>query len=360
MFMLKKLVLASVVCGSFACMDVEGPATSSVPPEHVLANFHINTNAVIMKVGDTLQLTAIPMAMDSSLIDPIEGDGVVWRSVSPADVEVDSQGRVYGKRVIALPVNIIATYKHRLTTKADTIPVYVTAEKYAATEVRLVALDSLRVGARATGVAPRIRIDVYHGDLLAIKGARLHIESSSIGIALAYAARLGPDGEDVYTVTNSKSHIGKFVVKASGNLYGTEIADSLIFNGIYQALTNFAIGQPSENAPPQFSVNPFETETRFLVQPCGLVLIASVGLTQPVDLIFSDSLEDSSSCYDDGSFPLGSVTIGGNITNIVGAGAKYNMRKSTGSGKIIVRIRNSVTKELYPGEMHYYIMRPES
>lgn len=334
-----------------ACSDFEGPRADRVKDSDILTRVAINSEAVIMKQGDSINLSATLYSMDGTELSGVDHSLVEWSSASPIDATVDSTGKVIARRVVTAPVSIIAKAEYKGTTKADTIPVYITEESYRASEVRVVALDSTRVGALGT-TATRVRIDIYDNDSLIIKGARIHIESTVKGVAVNFAGGGGPLGDALFSVQNAASHIGPFYIKVKGNLYGAEVSDSIEFTGLYPAMVIFTVAYNSNTGEYVFAsgINPLVPQ---LLQPCAVMVIMVNGNPEPIDLIFSDSTESNINCAS--NYPPMFPTMIQNVNggNLIGIPVPnpgtfpYMQRRSGGTGLISMRIRSTTSKELF-------------
>lgn len=346
-----------------ACSDFEGPRADRVNDSDILTRVAINSEAVIMKQGDSINLSATLYSMDGTELTGVDHSLIEWSSASPIDATIDSTGKVIARRVVTAPVSIIAKLEYKGTTKADTIPLYITADSYTATEVRLVALDSNRIGALGTG-ATRVRIDIYDNENLIIKGARIHIESTVSGVAVNYAGGGGSLGDALFSVQNTASHVGPFYIKVKGNLYGSEISDSLEFTGLYPAMVIFSIAYNSNTGEYAFAsgINPLIPQ---LLQPCAVMVIMVNGNPEPIDLIFSDSTDSNINC-DPNHPPMFPTMIqnvnGGNLLGIPVPNPgtfPYMQRRSGGTGLISMRIRSAASKELIGPTAQFDVRTPD-
>jgi hypothetical protein len=337
-------LLAATVGG---CVDVKGPVPKPLGSSDVLAAVEITAPAVMMVLSDTVQLGIRAIAMDNSEI-PVDPMRIQWKSLDSSQVYVDSLGRVIGRVQSTIAVDIIATYRHERTTKADTIPVYVTATKLDATSIRLVAVDSTRVGTNAF-TFPRIRVDLYRGDTLVMQGAQIPITAPK-PVTITYSAFGGPNLEPVFSVDN-KSYLGKFWIKAAAQLYGNLVADSIEFRGIYPAAAwsmwvvadqdgNFVANEMSPDMPIPNA------------QPCAIVAVILFAMT-PIDIVFSDSTASSTGCepipldwFEEVGLPPGNDIIGGNVLNL--QPFSIAIRRSNTQGQISLYLRDAITKERIP------------
>lgn len=362
MFSSTCLIAPLLVLGITGCSDFEGPRIDQVSESNILTRVVINTESVIMKLGDSINLSAKLFSINGSELTGVPASRIQWSSSSSVDATVDSTGKVKARRVVTAPISIVAKLEYNGTTKADTIPVYITATSYNASQVRIIALDSTRVGAVAMN-SPRVRIDIYDNDELVIKGARIHVESSVKGIDITYAGSGGALGDALFSVRNTPAHIGPFFVKVKGNLYGTEISDSVEFTGLYTGSLFFNIGYDANSG--EYRVGGLNPTVAQLVQPCAIIMIMVTGNPEPVDLIFSDSTSSEIDC--DPNYPRLFATViqniaGGNLFNIPipPPGAfPYMQRRSGGVGIVEMRVRLSGSKKLVGPSVRFDVRTPD-
>ncbi len=341
-----------------ACVDIEGPVSKPLAPDQILASVRINRPAVMMQLADTLDLDIIATALNDAPIS-VNPEKLRWISKDPSQVTVDSLGRVVGLTETPVAVEVIASYTHERTTKADTIPIVVTATRLDATGIKLVAVDSNKVGIDGL-LQPRVRVDLYQGETLVMKGVQIPLRAPK-PVALTFSLFGGPDEDPVYSVDN-RGYIGKFWINASTDLYGVEVADSIEFTGVYSSMAaalwllsdedgNFLPNEmPADQSPP-------------LVQPCALV-IAVVFTPRVLDLVFSDSTASSDGCGPIppnaleiiSLVPLGLNGVGGNLLNM----PPYSVvvRRSNTKGVVSFYARDAVTKERLPISRRYEVADP--
>jgi hypothetical protein len=347
-------MLGGCVLALTACLEIEGPETPAVDPNEILAKFRFSTRAVMMTVGDTLRLPVQAVAMNNTELTFDRRD-IIWRSQDSAVVYVDTLGTVLARAQTTTPVRIVATYQRSGVTLADTIVVYVTLNKLSATSVRLIALDSTRVGI-GDGYAtfPRIRVDLYEDTAIAVRGAQLPLTTPSY-VSTIFSATGGPENEPVYFVNITRYYLGSFWITASINLYGVEVRDSVRFEGLYPAgaILNYLVpneeGEIVAGMPPSNQV--------LTLQPCAVVLILSAVTDRNIDIVFSDSTASSSGCapmpesiLQQGYFglPFTDHIVGGNMTNVrppefMPLGVL--VRRSSTIGEISWYVRDAVTKQ---------------
>lgn len=339
-------VFASIV----ACVDIEGPSRESMGPSDVLAQIKIRSEAIMIAKGDSHRIDFDLIAMNE---DAIEYDKahIKWSTLESQTVPITSDGVIYGREISRAPIRIIASYEHRNVTKLDTVSVYVTDGRIDANEIRFTSIDSNRIGAHPLTGYPRVRVDLYKDGLLVEKGSLIPIQVDP-PVTVTADPTGGPDAEPVYRVNNDRLLIGNFLVRASLNLYGNVVTDSLSFTGLYGSMVApiIVVGDLPEgyNAPlPLLDTIPMRT-----AQLCSNQFILNMG-TVEFDVLFSDSTESSTSC---GALPAGASGllgfpgygefIGGNVLRI--PPGKAAIRKSRTDGVISYSVRYSSTQEIIP------------
>ncbi len=359
----RSLILCVLILLSAACVDLQGPELAPLKPEDVLADVSVGSDAVMIKIGDTLKLTATALAMNGAPID-IDNDNLIWNTVDPSQVQIDSKGSLIARATTVTPVNITVSYKYGPVTMVDTVAVTVTAAKLDVTDLKLVSLDSNRVGALAALGYPRVRAELYNGNNLVEKGARLPI-TVRYPVKVNLVLNGGPDGEHIYKVNNDLGFLGKFWVRSSVNLYGQIVSDSIEFLGLYPAVlsgmmvgSNFLTGE----------ITPFARGyggDRVNVQPCALIIVGHLDFFHgPADAVFSDSASQGDDCdpvsmsdLQEGlksigqTFAVNQFVTGGNFYGL--SYFSIGVRRSSGIGTVEVYARNSATKQRYPIEIRY-------
>jgi hypothetical protein len=333
-----------------ACVDIQGPAMEQLPPSDILAEVRIRSNAIMIEEGDSLQVEFDLIAMNNDRI-PLDPNNIKWESRESQIVSVSPTGMIYGRSVSSAPVFVIVEYVHKYVTKRDTVSVYVTDGRIDANGIKLVALDSNRIGGIGFNGAPRVRIDLYKDGTLVQKGALIPIQIDPPAKATADAMG-GPDNEPVYRITNQDLLIGKFWIRSSLNLYGNEVNDSILFTGLYSdfvlpAITALTVAPNSGLPVPLLDTVPINT-----YQVCAINLILNLSM-ETVDVIFSDSTASPTGCAPGDPAILSAIGlpaygdfIGGNVLSLppfMGA-----IRRSNTTGVIVFRIRKSSTKEELP------------
>lgn len=341
-----------------ACVDVEGPAPIALSPGDILAEVRFPTRAVMMEMDDSLTLLPQVVAMNgTSLV--VEPRQIIWKSEDSIRVYVDTLGKLTARIADDIPVKIIASYWRFGITKADTIPVYVTPTRIDATEIRLLPIDSSRVGSGIGFGKPRVRADLYKDGEVVVSGASIPM-TVPLPVVLIYSREGGPDKEPVYLVNNDKGYLGEFWVKASVNLYGTEVVDSVLFNGIFPAGNlGITILPGNDGGITAIEMAPDAIVRSF--QPCGWVSVI-VSIADPIDVVFSDSAADGDVCapipeevlIQGAGFPVKRSIVGGNMLNI-GHDSSVGflpftqfLRRSNTVGSITYYVRHAVTKKRLP------------
>lgn len=333
-----------------ACVDIQGPEMEPLKPNDVLAEIKISSTAIMIAKGDSHQIDFKLIAMNDETI-PVDLDRIKWTSVESQIVSVSNTGVIRGLDVSEGPIHVAVEYEHKYVTKFDTVSVYVTNERIDANSIRLIALDSTRVGGFAAYGGPRVRVDLYKDGALVEKGALIPIQVDLPALASPDGVG-GPNGEPVYRITNDKSIIGKFWVRSSLNLYGNEVNDSLSFTGLYSGFVVPAFGVGSvtpENAPP---IPVLDTIQLKFYQACALQMIMNLSMDS-VDIVFSDSTASSSGCIPMGTGAIEGIGlgvhgefVGGNVLNM--PPFSIALRKSNTTGVITFSARKSATKERLP------------
>lgn len=357
-------LITSSLLGVLGCSDLQAPKPKQYDEASVLTRVVLNTEAVIMKVGDSIQLAASLYSINGAHLLDIGSAKIEWISSSPLDATVDTAGLIKARRTVTAPVRIIAKLQYNGVTKADTVPLYVTANSYTASEVKIVAIDSNKMGP-ITFVPPRVRVDVYNGSELVIKGARIQIESSIPGIAVNYAGAGGVLGDAIFSVLNTPAYLGKFYLRVKGNLYGNEVADSIEFTGLYPDQQGLSITYDEQTQSYNVSNNSSERGLVYKMQPCGYLGIAVRFNPEPIDILFSDSssmpvpCEPNVGVYLAHFYPDPSAIIpqlGGNIYNVppqLGGSQFLVQRRSGNLGIITARVRLSGSKQFVGDSVSY-------
>lgn len=347
---MNRWTLSLVLLLGAACVDIQGPEMEVLAPSDVLAEIKIRSSAIMIAKGDSHQIGFDLIAMNEDTI-PVDWKSIKWISSESQIVSVDSTGLVRGLEVSDGPILVATEYHHKYVTKVDTVRIYVTDGRIDADQIRLVALDSTRVGGFGVYGTPRVRVDLFKGGTLVEKGALIPIQVDAPAVA-DVDGEGGPSMEPVYRIRNEKYLIGKFWVRASLNLYGNEVNDSLSFTGLYNDLPIPAIG--AVDIPPNYSepIPVLDTLPLHLYQLCAAQLILNVS-SEPVDIVFSDSTASATGCLlgppdalNSFGLPVHGEIIGGNVINMPPFSIAF--RKSNTPGVISFRIRKSATKEYIP------------
>lgn len=348
--LLAGLFIVAIVLIASGCMNDKEPTAPVIDASNAFASLNFTTNVAYVQQGDTLPLSLIATAIDGSTI-PINTDSIHWVSADSSLVHVDTLGRIIGRGLTQLPVEVVARYTHAFTTRTDTINVYVTLDGFRATQVKITVLDSTRVGADADANSPRLRVDLIDDNGEVRNPDALPIFKPE-SIFLTYSPIGGPLGEPVYFVKSIGTYFGRFWIKASFNLYGVEVRDSVEFTGLhrYKLVTITAIEAPDGT----ISASGMDSTGRITVQSCGRVGFLLV-LSRPVDVVFSDSLAPSDGCDPLSESALSDISyygevykgdsIGGNLLNLQPVGYSFYYRRSNTKGQISWYIRDAITKE---------------
>ncbi len=333
-----------------ACVDIQGPEREPLAPGDVLSEIKVRSNAIMIANGDSLQIPFDIIATNNDILT-VDPENIRWKSLEAQVVSVSPSGVVKGLNISSGPIFVTVQYSLNNVTRHDTVSVYVTDGRIDANELKLIAVDSTRMGGTgASGSVPRVRIDLYKDGFLVRKGALIPLQVDAPAVATA-SAQGGPDGEPVYRITNQRSMLGKFWIRSSLNLYGNEVNDSISFTGLYgdyviPAIFASTITPGSEPAIPVLDTIPLKT-----FQLCAVQLILNMSMDM-IDVVFSDSTASSTDCdvgdssVLDVGFPAHGIFIGGNVLNIPPFSAA--VRKSRTEGVISYTIRKSSNKELMP------------
>lgn len=347
-------LVVGVILGISGCTDIKGPTVPTIDDSDAFASLSFTTKVAYIQKGDTLPLRLIATAADGSSI-PVNINSVSWSSSDSSLVHVDSLGRIVARGVTLLPVDIVAVYRHSFTTRTDTVQVYVTFDEFQAATVRMIAIDSARVGTGAlyTGTFPRLKVELRdgNGDLLNIGKLPLSKPGS---ISTTYNQTAGPSGEPVYLINSSGRVFGKFWIKASFNFYGVEVRDSVEFTGTHRY--GLPLHKVVESSDGVFSFDGPDGAGRLSIQPCGVISFA-LEIFRAVDIVFSDSASSSGGCEPLSEAGLGTVIyygdiykgdfIGGNLLNIQ-PGLSWYFRRSNSKGELNWYVRDATTKEPIP------------
>lgn len=311
---LSSLSLASIVLFGTACADIQGPGQEEIPAEQVLSFVTASTPSIVMQLGDSLQLGLSATSIVETEIPILNPEEITWSSADPEQVEVDSTGMVRARRLTVSNVNVIASWQHNTITKSDTVPVIVTADRYDITSIRLVVVDSNKVGGGPLiGVPPRVRIDGMVGSDVAFEGIYMHV-SVPKQINIAFGRSLGDAGEDVFLIDNPNYWTGKFNVVAAGTVYGVPVADSVEWTALHVFVFQTSLGENLETGDvSDFYYSDDLGPLSIFQQACGLYVIMNLS-SQPVDIIWDDSTA-ASDCGPDLN-GLESLIVEGNKHNL--------------------------------------------
>lgn len=350
------------VAVTMGCVDIEGPRPPALGSDQILSELRFSSRAIIMNAADTMEAGVRGVAMDGSSITVNRGE-VIWRSLDSAIVYIDTLGRISSRvSKTGSPVGISASWTLHGVTRFDTISVQVTENRSDVTGVKLVSLDSTTVGSIETTAGiqpPRIRVDLYNGDQLVQAGAELPISVPSQVTAGYDAPSSKNNNEAGYFIRNQLTYLGPFWVRASVNLYGNEVSDSLLFQGVYPSLTTTALIAFVEGDLMEIEMGPDDPVPA--IQPCGWVVIGMLNLRdRSVDVVFSDSTADETGCEE---IPVSLLQAGwnnmpfsGSFTGGIARGLHLSgpfpfgwwVRRSNTVGQISWYMRDATTGERLP------------
>lgn len=342
-------ILIAAVSG---CVDVGGPEMPPLASNDILAEISVRSRAIMIAQGDSHQIQFDLIAMNEGVI-PYNIDNITWVSQDPLIVSVNEHGVLYGADITDDPVQVTVSYNHNYVTKFDTVSIYVTNGRIDANEIRLIAIDSTRVGGSGMFGNPRVRVDLYKNGSLVRKGALIPITVEEPAEAIVDGFG-GPDREPVYRITNMRYLIGKFWVRSSLNLYGNEVNDSLSFTGLNNDFINPAIGIWPVADPLNPPVTVLDTMPLNLYQLCAMQMIMNLSM-DAVDIVYSDSAASPTGCDPvpesqldsmNLGFPRYGQFIGGNVLNMPPYSLAF--RKSSTAGIVSYRVRKSATGEYLP------------
>ncbi len=351
-------IWGGILLSCIGCVDIQEPLSPPIEARNVFAEFHFTSDAMMTRVGDTLQLSLKAVAIDGSPLQ-IDLQKVQWKSLDSVRVYVDTFGRVVAKTVVTLPVEVQATYTSGTSTRTAVIPVYVTAsEVLSASSLRIVVLDSTRVGYGDGPIYPRIRLDLYDGVNRVRKGVQLPV-TIPIPFKATYVQTGGPEQEPVYFVSNGGARLGKFWVKSFVNLYGVEVADSVEFTGTYPFMASWTLGEDSAGNP--VSSGPSGLG---VTAPCGVIRLMNFG-PRPIEVVFNDSGSNIGGC---GALPQNVLAFYGWIFPVFDAvgdsvitvpSYAVGIRRSATRGEVSWYLRDPVTKERLPVSGFYNSIHTE-
>ncbi len=337
-----------IICSG--CVDIEGPEMEPLAPDQILSRVRFSSSAAMIAEGDSLKVGLSIYAMNGEVI-PFNRDSVTWSSSESKVVGVSPDGTIHALKVSDGPILVTATYNYKYVTKSDTVSIYVTNETIDANEIRLISIDSNRVGQNNPFGDPRVRVDLYKNGNLVQAGALVPVEVD-LPAGSTVDKTGGPNGELVHRINNFKSLTGKFMVRSSINMYGNEIGDSLEFKGLYNAQNMFNISQ----------LEPSQVLSKTLLDTLPLMLYQTCYFSQfwnssqdTIDIVFSDSTASSTSCAPSlkpsliiawFSSNVYGQFIGGNIISM--PPSSVASRQSNTQGTVVYKVRKSSTKEYLP------------
>lgn len=339
--------------GLMSCVEFNGPKEDMIDPAQILAEVRWSAEAVIMQEGSMLELSVHAISMLGSEMDLGSAERITWLSSGPSFVDVDSNGNIHARQSGPNPVNVTVSVTVGDVVKSHRIPVYVTEHTLNITEVKIVSLDSTRIGGRALG-DNRIRIDLYRDGASVLEGVRLPLRHPSAIVSQVASF----DVNYVYSIRNNEHYIGDFYIVADANIYGRNMRDSIKYTGLYPfrsldvtslGFTNQVIFIPPASVTVEYDssrIRASVSEVTSVVQPCAIIAFqgksGALAPDTPVDIVFDDSLS-SVECD-----PLGLTEYedvrSGNIINWI-PGSKAMARRSSTIGAVNWYVRDAVTKE---------------
>lgn len=335
------------------CSTMAGPDLVSLNSSEILSRIFISSEFVMMQVGDTHTLSLEAKRMNNT-IAPVDLEKVVWFSQDTSQLEVDKYGRLKAKVANSLPIRVIVSYRENMNTVKDTVQVYITSGRIEGSKIKLVVIDSNRVGAFPANfdlIYPRVRVDIYdESNNLMVKGASVPINTPA-PVTSMFKPTGGKDKEPIYSIMNDRSVIGRFWITSFVNLYGRSVSDSVEFVGVYPITTGdleFNIIMEDENG---FIIPKIQdTAGRFpRIQPCGVFKIMN-WTSGPVDVVFSDSTSVGT-CEELSSNVFAEKVTGRNILNLPSYGVAIRRVRTTGI--IDYYLRDAITKERLPVSGRY-------
>ncbi len=346
------LVSGLMIMGLSGCSDIKAPDPIRLPPNELIYKLRFTTRAVMIQSYDTITLKTIATFADGSQT-AVNSKEIVWRSVDPGLVSVDSNGKIRTFASTTGSINIIASYTDNGITKADTIPIYISQAKLEANEIKIEILDSTTVGALAINGTPKIRVDLYQDGVVSKEGAQVPVTVPP-GIVVTQIPATGYPDVFWSVILNNKGILGKFYIHASLNLYGNEVRDSIEFTGVYSgSLLVPTFIQNMDGVVTAAGLKPGDPMK--YVQPCAIVkfLMLLPLITKPVDLVFSDSLPSGDRTCEEipnadlkpGGTLVRANQIWGNATGITGPGVVMVVRRSPTIGQITYYLRDAITKD---------------
>lgn len=346
---LKALLLFCLI----SCVNFNGPKDKVIDPAQVLAEVKWSAEAVIMQEGSMLELPVHVISMVGTEIDLESIEKLIYLSSGPSFADVDSNGSILAYQSSPNPVNITISATVGDVVKSHRIPVYVTENTLDVTGVKVISLDSTRIG----GFAPdsnRIRIDLYRDGSPVVEGVRLPLRHPSAIIAQIATSNM----QYVYRIRNNTHYIGDFYISVDANIYGRNMRDSLKYTGLYPFrspdVTSLGFTSQVVFVPPGSFTFEYDSsrirgtvfQTMKVVQPCAIISFqgrsGALAPDTPVDIVFDDSL-NSVECAPLGLTEYDDVR-GGNIINWV-PNSKTIARRSSTIGVVNWYVRDAITKK---------------
>lgn len=284
-------LLAATILTAIGCADPSAPPNSYPPMEEVLASIAVSTEAVILAVGDSLQITASAKNIFGESLPLGSGMPVAWQSQASKTVSVDSNGVLHALKATSEDeyITITAKWTYGGVTSTAEVLANVTATQQPIAGIRVVSSDSARSGwvEPLSGSLSGVSVTTVDADGRQIGIPRipltLHDSMPTGTISTIFLGRIGAlVGLGQYAVMSRA--VGEFWLYAQSTVYGVVMRDSLRFTGLYPALAEIPIIQDSSS---NALISKFSGQEVF-VQPCGLVHFKNVS-NMPIDIVFDDS-----------------------------------------------------------------------
>lgn len=278
-----KMGIIACAMSLLGCADPSGPLPPNLPPSKVFTAISLNVDAVIVAVGDSLDLFPTAFSITGDTL-PIEGNALEWGVSDGSILTVDQNGRVH---MIKESGGDIVTSWVRWTsngaTRSDSAYILVTQtrEPVARLQIRPQG-DSVRISGDCCGVS--IIAKSATGDSLGIIRAPL-VGDPALKLSELLILYWGPWGVSIglsqYTVAGDR--LGPFWLRTEALVYGTLLSDSIQMIGLYPPKSTV-----------EFKTDPISTEitsvsdghTRF-IQPCGTIQFWN-RTSDTLEIVFDD------------------------------------------------------------------------
>lgn len=339
--------------GAVSCVDTSAPPVPKLPLAEVLKSISVDPNAVIMALGDSLQLNISALNMLREPLSIPSGAPVEWSSNDSEMVSVDSTGKIKALATTgATFINITAKWTHNGYTGSQTVIVNVTPTRQSIAGLRITPKDTTRTSendepmpAPPTTSLSVMAMDANGNPIGKIRvplTPRADAGYSYKDLQLLYLGPIGAlFGLDDYVIISNI--IGDYMLYARANVYGTPLVDSLKFTGLYPSGVTVPIQKDSLSN----SLVSTYTGQEFFMQPCGNVKFENKTQT-PIGIVFSDSTKADGCVPGDPSGNIASIPPGQKVT-----------RKFSSTGTIQWTLRDPVTGNVVPAVSGRVTMRTE-